>query len=227
MTTPEIAPPSTKFVGFALIGLILVVFGLGIPSSLSYEAQIAQYKQAKRADKDANIPDPTPPTLMVLAIALGTLLPLGLAIGVAGMAAAAALKNRSHETGDNNFSSLSPDVERAFVPQEKRLLANRAYANLVGSIGGAVLLVVVVGNFVLFYTPCSRMCERPPASCRTSEQAAQFMRSCEQSCSSLRAQRGTELVETLTACASAGATDKNCAEPTRAGIAAGLVCESK
>ncbi len=235
MISPEMAPPTTKFIGFALIGLILVVFGLGIPGNLSYDASIVRhdaelfrFKQDHPNAKDEELPQtPAPPLMLVLALALGTLLPISGGVVAGALALATALKNRSHATGDANFSSLSPDLERAFVPHEKRLLATRNHANLVGAVGGAGLTVVIMGIFFVFYTPCSRLCERPPASCKTSEQATQFRRICETNCANLRAQRGTEFVETLTACASAGATDKKCAEPTKAGVAAGLACESK
>ena len=170
----------------------------------------------------------------VLAIAIGLLvLPtIGIVVALVDVLANVPRQLRSTMHALNrgektDFSSFSAAEEHQFAGHEQHMAWNEVRASLIGygiAAGGLVLGVVVVAAM---YTPCSKFCERPPSSCKTSSQEEAFKNACPAACSNLEKTRGGEYVETLTGCAFAGSTSGGCEEVTRSATAVGLWCESK
>lgn len=150
-----------------------------------------------------------------------------------------------------DFSSFSPNEEKAFVPFERTMRENAKRAFTIGfGIAGGVL--VVAAAVVLFlYTPCSNFCEHPPGTCTTDAQVAAFKANCESACRSLEHESslpivrelkdektgkmneskdsvgGTEFVQTLAACAFSGGGGTTCEGVTKIAEGKGLWCPKK
>jgi hypothetical protein len=150
-----------------------------------------------------------------------------------------------------DFSSFDPDQEKAFVPFESAMKTNEGRANRFGLTLAISMFVVGSFSVVLLYTPCSRFCEHPPASCKTDQEVADFKRICTTHCRALEAEQGlsivretknqktgqmedhtdkvdgTEYVDNLASCAFSGGGGVTCEGITKYAATKGLWCLDK
>ena len=92
-----------------------------------------------------------------------------------------------------NFSSFSPEEEKAFVPYEA---ATRNRARLAAKWGAAVavgLLIVMTAINLSMYSPCTKFCAHAPSVCKDAD-GAKFMEVCDTQCKQLSAQSGLSIV---------------------------------
>ena len=187
-------------------------------------------------------------------IAVGIFVPSGVGLIMFLLGAIELIQHRSHASGEADFSSLSPEAERAFVVHEKTMRANSGQADKIGWGIAALLFVVGAGVSAGLYTPCTRYCARPPSGCKTDAQIADFKANCENRCRSLEAQNdlhmlrntgevqagknatrklvktpvsGSEYVEGLEGCSFAGGAGQICEEVVKRATSLGLWCEEK
>ena len=186
-----------RIIDFSLIGLMVVVFGLRIAGAAE------------------------------LAIALGALLPWIIGMVVILIAAVAVFLNRGSSDGKKDFSSFSAQEERAFVGHEQKMRFNSKRAAIVGFAVGGVGFLLATGIVAACYSPCTKFCERPPSSCKTDKDVANFKAVCEKSCAGLESSKGQSYVTLITGCAFSNSTSGGCEEPVKAATALGLWCEDK
>jgi hypothetical protein len=147
-----------------------------------------------------------------------------------------------------DFSSLSPDEEKRFIPFEQAMRENGRRAFITGVAVSGALAVALLIVFLGLYTPCNQFCARPPGPCRTAAQVSAWRASCENSCSALVhasgltvdkervsaggkinvdkvATSGTEYVQTLNACVFSNGADSTCKSVIKGASERGLWCE--
>jgi hypothetical protein len=145
-----------------------------------------------------------------------------------------------------DFSSLSRDDEKRFVPFELAMRDNGRRANLIGGAVALALLAVILLVVGGLYSPCNTFCRRPPSGCKTAAQIETWRAGCANACSALEhaggltvdkdaipsappyktsvAVSGTEYVQTLNACVFSGGADVTCNSVVKEATARGLWC---
>ncbi|MFO0578207.1 MAG: hypothetical protein U1A78_29730 [Polyangia bacterium] len=221
---------TTKLINFGVIGLLMLSLALGVPTSCSYNAQLQRFEAAKKqlppeqAEKEH---PPEPPFLMQLAILLGVAVPMAGGVGLGLLAFGQSVARRPTGTGEKDFTSYSPEIEAQFVPHERTARQTLAYANKVGYMVGGGMFGLMVLIYLVFYTPCSKFCEKPPSTCKIADAKA-YTEMCENTCGQIRKQRGNEYVERMGGCSQAvGATPKECEDVNKVMIDAKLMCAEK
>lgn len=130
-----------------------------------------------------------------IAIAIGIFVPSGIGLAMLLLGALERFQHRGHATGDADFSSWSTVEERAFVGHEKAMRANEGRASAIGwGVAGAMFVLGLLLTWLL-YTPCTRLCDRPPGVCTTEKQIADWRAGCASSCAALEKQGGLQLLK--------------------------------
>ena len=186
------------------------------------------------------------PSTRGVAIALGVGIPWGAGILVfAVVLVMGFVQILSAQRTESNFSSLGPEEERQFVPQERNMRANEKSANMLGfGLGGGLFvlgMIVTVG----MYSPCYRYCKHAPTACKTEQQVSTWKASCDTTCGRLEDEAnlqllkptgedrkgtamesvsGKEYVEALDACNFANGAGVTCEKIVEKATAMGLWC---
>lgn len=136
------------------------------------------------------------PSTRGLAIALGVGIPWGAGLLVFAVVLVLGLVQiLGAQRSDSDFSSLAPEEERLFVPQERNMRANEKSANMLGfGIGGGLFvlgMIVTVG----MYSPCYRYCKHAPTACKTDKAVADWKASCDSTCGRLEGETGLQVLK--------------------------------
>lgn len=221
---------SSKLINIGILGLLLLSLAMGVPTSCSYSNQIHAFETAKKnmpPEQQATVKPPDPPMLMQLAILLGVAVPMAAGVGLGLLAFGQSVARRPSGTGEKDFTSFPPEIEAKFIPHERMARQTLAHANKVGYIVGGSMFGAMVLIYLLFYTPCSKFCDKPPPSCKITNAKA-YTEMCENACGQIRKARGNEFIEKMGGCAQAmGSVPKECEEPNKVAIGANLMCVEK